>query len=77
MVRLLQIVFFCSIYIVHEVLVCVLFVSFNIIRYLGITKTRLFKYIENFISKNWKFSNKKKTLIVFIFQLKTYIVGTR
>ena len=24
-----------------------------------ITKTRLFKYIENFISKNWKFSDKK------------------
>ena len=23
-----------------------------------ITKTRLFKYIENFISKNWKFSDK-------------------
>ena len=25
----------------------------------SITKTRLFKYIENFISKNWKFSDKK------------------
>ena len=24
-----------------------------------ITKTRLFKYIENFTSKNWKFSDKK------------------
>ena len=24
-----------------------------------ITKTRLFKYIEKFISKNWKFSDKK------------------
>ena len=23
----------------------------------GITKTRLFKYIENFISKNWTFSD--------------------
>ena len=23
------------------------------------TKTRLFKYIENFTSKNWKFSDKK------------------
>ena len=34
-----------------------------------ITKTRLFKYIENFISKNWKFSDKK--LIFFIFLLKT------
>ena len=38
-----------------------------------ITKTRLFKYIENFISKNWKFSDKK----LFIFLLKTWIVGTR
>ena len=28
----------------------------------AITKTRLFKYIENFTSKNWKFSDKK-TLI--------------
>ena len=28
-------------------------------RSIVITKTRLFKYIENFISKNWKFSNKK------------------
>ena len=27
-------------------------------------KTRLLKYIENFISKNWKFSDKK-TLIFF------------
>ena len=26
---------------------------------LVITKTRLFKYIENFTSKNWKFSDKK------------------
>ena len=24
----------------------------------GITKTRLFKYIENFTTKNWKFSDK-------------------
>ena len=31
---------------------------------LFITKTRLFKYTENFISKNWKFSDKK-TLILF------------
>ena len=28
-----------------------------------ITKTRLFKYIENFTSKNWKISDKKKNLI--------------
>ena len=35
-----------------------------------IMKTRLFKYIENFTSKNLKFSDKK-TLIFFIFLLKT------
>ena len=35
-----------------------------------ITKTRLFKYIENFSSKNLKFSDKK-TVIFFIFLLKT------
>ena len=28
-------------------------------KYETITKTRLFKYIENFTSKNWKFSDKK------------------
>ena len=26
----------------------------------NITKTRLFKYIETFTSKNWKFPDKKK-----------------
>ena len=36
----------------------------------SITKTRLFKYIENFTSKNIKFSDKKN-LIFFIFLLKT------
>ena len=35
-----------------------------------IMKTRLFKYIENFTSKNWKNSDKKKTLIFYIFLLK-------
>ena len=35
----------------------------------GITKTRLFKYIDNFTSKNGKFSDKN--LIFFIFLLKT------
>ena len=45
--------------------------------YQSITKTRLFKDIENFTFKNWKFSDKKKTLIFFVFLLKTYIVGTR
>ena len=34
-----------------------------------ITKTRLFKYIESLISKNWKFSDKK--LKFFIYLLKT------
>ena len=36
----------------------------------NIMKTRLFKYIENFTSKNWKFSDKK-LLLFFIFLLKT------
>ena len=27
-----------------------------------ITKTRLFKYIENFTSENWKFSEKKSDM---------------
>ena len=35
-----------------------------------ITKTRLFKYKENFTAKTWKFSDKKN-LIIFIFLLKT------
>ena len=35
-----------------------------------ITKTRLFKYIENFTSKNWKFSDKNFD-IFSIFPLKT------
>ena len=35
-----------------------------------ITKTRLFKYIENFTSKNLSFLDKK-SLIFFIFVLKT------
>ena len=34
-----------------------------------ITKTRLFKYIENFITKNWKFSDKNSDM--FLFLLKT------
>ena len=32
-----------------------------------ITKTRLFKYTENFTTKNWKFSDKNS---IFIFLLK-------
>ena len=39
-----------------------------------ITKTRLFKYIENFTSKNGKFSDKK-TLIFFIFLPKNIDCG--
>ena len=35
-----------------------------------ITKTRLFKYIENFTSKNWKFTNKK--LIYFSYFCSKY-----
>ena len=34
----------------------------------SITKTRLFKYIENFITKNWKFSDKNSD-IFYIFAL--------
>ena len=36
----------------------------------NITQTRLFKYIENFTTKTWKFSDKKSN-IFFIFLLKT------
>ena len=39
---------------------------FNILKYLDtqhvITKTRLFKYIENFTSKIWKFSDKNSDI---------------
>ena len=35
----------------------------------SITKTRLFKYIEKFTTKNWKFSDKNSD--IFIFLLKT------
>ena len=38
-----------------------------------ITKTRLFKYIENSTTKNWKFSGKNSD----IFLHKTQIVGTQ
>ena len=34
-----------------------------------ITKTRLFKYIENFTTKSWNFSDKNSD--IFIFLLKT------
>ena len=32
----------------------------------NITKTRLFKYVENSISKNWKFSDKKTPIFFHI-----------
>ena len=32
---------------------------------LYITKTRLFKYIENFTAKNWKFSDKNSDIVLF------------
>ena len=43
--------------------------SFESSVYGSITKTRLFKYTENFTTKNWKFSDKK-ILIFFKFLLK-------
>ena len=39
------------------------------VRLKPIMKTRLFKYIENFTTKNWKFSDK--ILIFYRFLLKT------
>ena len=39
-------------------------------------KTRLFKYIEKFTSKNWIIFDKNLWYL-FIFLLKTLIVGTR
>ena len=41
-----------------------------------ITKTRLFKYIENLTSKNWKFLDKKFWYF-FLFLLKNIDCGTR
>ena len=35
---------------------------------IDITKTRLFKYIENFTTKNWKFSDKKSDIFHIIAQ---------
>ena len=36
-----------------------------------ITKTHLFKYTENFTTKKWKFLDKDKNLIFFIFHIST------
>ena len=39
--------------------------SVNILSFecgLNITKTRLFKYIENFTTENWKFSDKNSVI---------------
>ena len=44
--------------------------------FLFITKTRLFKYTENFTTKKMKIF-RWKILLVFIFLHKTEIVGTR
>ena len=40
-----------------------------------ITKTLLFKYVENFTTKKGKFSDKKKNRIFFIFLLKNIDCG--
>ena len=37
-------------------------VPYQDLHYLHIRKTRLFKYIENFTSKNWKFSDKNSDI---------------
>ena len=42
----------------------------------NITKTRLFKYIDNFTTKHWKLSDKNSDFF-FLFLLKTYIVDAR
>ena len=55
---------------IHYYRNCIGQIKFNFI-----TKTRLFKYIENFASKNKNF--RLKNLIFFIFLLKSKIVGTR
>ena len=40
-----------------------------------ITRTRLFKYTENFAIKNWKFSDKK--IYFFIFLVKINLCDTK
>ena len=56
--------------------VTLLFIFLHILRHKGIsfskyiTKTRLFKYIENFTTKTGNFSDKRKSLIFFILLLK-------
>ena len=44
-------------------------------RHVYITKTRVFKYIENFITKNWKFSDKNSD--IFHISAQNIDVGTR
>ena len=41
---------------------CLLTKSLDTTEYSYITKTRLFKYIENFTTKNWKFSDKNSNI---------------
>ena len=40
----------------------------NRLPYIPITKTRLFKYTENFTPKNWKFSDKKLCFVSYFAQ---------
>ena len=60
---------FCFIFIVFIFIYLFIFFFCN-----NITKTRLFKYIENFTTKNWKFSDKNCYCHI---SAKNIIVGTR
>ena len=57
-VLLLQFVFVCRLFQLYCCVVPLLVLPL-IFHCLGITKTCLFKYTENFPTKNWKFSDKK------------------
>ena len=43
----------------------------------AITKARLFKYIENFTTKNWQFSDKNSDIFHISAKKTPKIVGTR
>ena len=43
-----------------------MYVCMYVCMYVYITKTRLFKYIENFTTKNWKFLDKISDIFVHI-----------
>ena len=49
--------------------------DFRYFMFFIITKTHLFKYTENFTTKNWKFFDKKKFRYFFIFLLKNIECG--